>query len=260
MKAQLAAGNRRGDGKGAGLDPVGNHRMRRIPEAIDPFDQNRIGAMPADLRAHGDQAFGKIADFRFAGGIDDFRLALRQAGGNQRVLGGADRHHRKDHPPTGQARGRARLYIAVGKLDNGAKSLHRADMEIDRPRADGTAARQGDPRLAIARQKRPQHKNRGAHLADQIIRRVEIRRRAADRHGVTIAVNLYAMVPQQHLHRGRIDKMRDILEGQGAVRHQPGRHQRQRGVLRTADRDVACQRHTAVNSQPVHLFSPWMKV
>ena len=66
--------------------------------------------------------------------------------------------------------GALRHHVAAVDLDLGAEPLHRHDEKIDRPRADGAAAGQRNPRLAHARQQRRQHPEARPHLARRVRR------------------------------------------------------------------------------------------
>ena len=75
---------------------------------------------------------------RFAGGIEERRLALRQDGGHQDVLGAGNRHqvhHQAGAPePLG-----ARADIAVGDVDLRPKRLQPLDMQVHRSGTDRAA-------------------------------------------------------------------------------------------------------------------------
>ena len=256
LQCQLAAGDRGGNGECAGLDPVGDDVVSRIGKAVDTLDRNCIHAVAGDARAHCDQAFGKIADLGLARGIHNFGCALGECGRDHRVFGGADRHHRKDDARAGQPAGRPCLNVAVGELDDRAKGLHRTDMEINRPGADGAAARKRHARLTVTRQQRPEHKDRGAHLADKVIGSVEIGGAAPDHQHVARSPDIHAMIAKKDLHRSCIDKVRNVSKPQCAVGDESCRNQGQRRVFRPADHDLALQRHAAFNPQTVHIVPP----
>ena len=61
--------------------------------------------------------------------------------------------------------------IAVFERNLRAQALQAGEVNIDRPRADGAAARQRYGGLAKARQERPQYENGSAHAAHQFIGR-----------------------------------------------------------------------------------------
>ncbi len=95
-------------------------------------------------------------------------------------------------------------------------------MQIDGPRPDGAAARQGDPRLARTRQKRPQHPEARAHTAHHIVgrRRIDdIARGQMQRFALVrmpvgaLAVHrrVHAMVAQDADEKADIREVRHIL-------------------------------------------------
>ena len=61
--------------------------------------------------------------------------------------------------------------VAFFQNDARAEPLQPGEMEIDRPRADGAAARQRHRGLAKARHQRPKHQNGRAHAPHQVIGR-----------------------------------------------------------------------------------------
>ncbi len=59
--------------------------------------------------------------------------------------------------------------IAIAQIKLGTHRLQRLEVQVNRARTDGTPPRQRDDRMSIARQHRPQHKDRGPHLAHDVI-------------------------------------------------------------------------------------------
>ena len=102
-----------------------------------------------------DKAFGDIADLGLAGGVLDHRLALGQRRRHQHIVGGADGDLREDHarPPEAIARCLGD-HVAAVDVDGGAERLEARQVQIDRARADGAAARQRHVRSAVARDQR----------------------------------------------------------------------------------------------------------
>ena len=129
-------------------------------------------------------------------------------------------------------------------------------MEIDRTGADGTSPRKRDAGLSVTRQKRPKNKDRGPHLAHKIIGRIDVCHIAGHRHSVTVTIHLKAMMPEKNAHRARIHKVGNIGQTQRPVGNKTCRHQGQRRILGAADDNIAVQRHSAVNLQPVHDPAP----
>ena len=70
-----------------------------------------------------------------------------------------------------QALGRLGHDVAAVDLDLGAQRLEAHQVQVDRPRADGAAAGQGDARLPAARQQRAQHPEARAHAVDHLVGR-----------------------------------------------------------------------------------------
>ena len=64
---------------------------------------------------------------------------------------------------------RGRVDVAVAQVELGAERLEAAQVQVDGPRADGAAAGQRDDGMAVAREHRPEHQDRGAHLADDVV-------------------------------------------------------------------------------------------
>ena len=232
--------------------------MYGISKPVDAFDRNGVGAMAGDLCAHGDQTFGKVTDLGFTRGIDQFGCALCQARRDQCILRGPHRHQGEDNPCACQSGRGTRLNIPVGKLDDRTKGLHRAYMEVNRPRADGTATGKRDPRLAIASKQRPKDKDGGPHLAHQIIGRIKIGDPTLHHKNIAVATYIHAMIAKKHFHRPGIGQVRDIIELQRSIAGKRRCNQWQGRILRPADGDFASQRHPAINLQTVHLFSPLM--
>jgi hypothetical protein len=117
-------------------------------------------------------------------------------------------------------------------------------MQIDRPVADGAAAGQRHPRLAAARQDRPQHQHRGAHLAHQIVGGGGVgdpRRRQMPLARRTLALDaqLDAVLFQQLAHGGDVGQRRQVGQAQRLVGQQRRRHEGKGGILRAADLDSA---------------------
>ena len=99
-------------------------------------------------------------------------VPLASDGRHQRGVGAADRHLGKIDLAAAQAVvGACAIDVAAVDLDLRAEPLQRHDEEIDRPRADGAAARQRDLRLAHAREQRRDHPEARPHLRDELIGR-----------------------------------------------------------------------------------------
>ena len=259
---ERSARDRRGAGVAAGLDAIGHDAIRRPVQPIPTLDLQRFGADAVDRRAHRDQAVAQIDDFRLARGIFDAGAALCGHRRHQCVFGRADRYHRKGDSPAWQAAPRrGGLDVAGGELDHRAHFLERLQMQVDRPVADRTAARQRYRRLAAAADQRPQHEDRRAHLADDVIGRFGRGQLAgADRHHPaeilgprTFDLSRGAQLVKQMAEAIDIGQSRQIAQRQRFVGQQGAGHQRQRGVLGAGNRKTARKTVAAANENAVHL-------
>src|SRR5690606_34499362 len=91
----VAAGHGGGDQEGAGLDAVWQHGVPAAGQALHAVHHDAAAAGAFDVGAQGDEAVGQVDDFRLTRGVVDHGGAGGQAGGHQRVLGGAHAHHRE---------------------------------------------------------------------------------------------------------------------------------------------------------------------
>jgi hypothetical protein len=181
---------------------------------------------------------------------------------HQQVLGGADRDQRElDHGAL-QAVRRLGIDIAVGEVKLGAQLFKPMQVQIDGPRADGAAAGQRNLGMTVAREHRPQHQNRGAHLAHDVVMGGVVgdatciqRQHPALRQ----ACDLAAQRSQKFGHGGDIGQPGGIGQGQRLVGQQGGGHQRQAGVLRPRDLDGAVERPSAGDCDLVHSFCPFLR-
>ena len=63
---EVTAGDRRGDGIGAGLDAVGDQIVARVVEGIDALHQDAVRAGAFDARSHRGEAECEVANFGIA--------------------------------------------------------------------------------------------------------------------------------------------------------------------------------------------------
>jgi hypothetical protein len=266
----VAAGHGNGHGIGAGLDPVGHHLMMGAVQAVDALNADHRCARALDLRAHGGQAGGKIGHFRLAGGIDDFRLALRKRRRHHDGVGRADGHLRKLHPVALQATGRLDDHIAALDLDIRAELRQPFDEEVDRAGADGAAAGQRHAGLVHARDQWADDPEARPHLGDKFIRRGGVDDLAGgqvDRLAVQVVLAralavdriIDAVVHQDLRQLGNIAQARHIGKRQRVLGEQGGDHQRQGGILRPRNRDHALELPAPDDLDAVHIPTPTIK-
>ena len=67
----LAAGHRRGHGKGARLQPIAEDAVLDPVQPVHPLDLEPMRSRPLDLRAHGLQHRHQVVDLRLLGGVLD---------------------------------------------------------------------------------------------------------------------------------------------------------------------------------------------
>jgi hypothetical protein len=231
FQKNVAAGHGHGHGIGAGLDPVGNDAYIRAMQFVHALNGDGRGAGAGNLRAHCVEALGKVDDFRLAGGIFEHRLAAGEGGGHHQHVGGADGNLGEAVAVAAQPFACPGKHIARLDVDVGAQRLQAVDEQVDRPRADGAAARQRDLGFTHAGQKRADDPERGAHLRNQIVgcggvddvcgREVDGARIA---FGLAVAATVDGIVdamiaenPDELFHIG---KMRNVLQGQRLARQQ----------------------------------------
>ena len=140
----VAAGHRHRHRIGAGLDPVGQHGVARaVPSRDTPSISMRevpapVIFAPILIRQ---SATSLTSGSRAAFSITVVPLRERRPPSARHAC-------RRPSPSETRSRRRAaalrraRHHIAAVDLDRGAEPLHRHDQQIDRPRADGAAARQ----------------------------------------------------------------------------------------------------------------------
>ncbi len=173
------------------------------------------------------------------------------------MLGRADRHERELDLGPAQPLGRGGADIALFQLDRRAHGRQGLKVQVDRPRPDGAAARQGHLGVPRARQQRPQHVERGPHLTHQIIGgkgRGQLRRMEQGLLpvGAVTLGHLHAELAQQLAQESRVRQTRHVRQQQGLIRQNRRRHQLDRRILGPADRNGAVEAIAAVNDDAVH--------
>ena len=153
------------------------------------------------------------------------------------------------------ARGRAGMDVALAQVERGAHRLQRAQVEVHGTRADGAAARQRDHRLALAREERAEHEDRGAHAADDLV--VGLARgdgvRGQRQHAaVAQRARLRAERAQQRRHGGDVAEARRVGKRQRLLGEQRRGHQGEAGVLGARDLDAAREGAAAMDHDLVH--------
>ena len=244
LQLHLAAGRGHGERIGAGLDAVGQHRVHGAFEPVGALDA-RASLPPTPsilapiLTRH--SATSPISGSRAAFSITV--SPLRQRRRHQHGVGGAHRDLGEGHPGTLEAARRPGHHVAAVDVDLGAERLEPHQVQVDRPGADGTAARHGDARLSAARQQRAQHPEARAHAAHQLVggggvddvagrqmeRLAQMRRRVA---ALAVDGQVDAVIAQDAPQQRHVREARHVLQGEPVGGEEARDHQRQGRVLR----------------------------
>ena len=250
----VTARRQRRAGKGARLDAIGNDAMRRLRrvQSVDALDADAVRAVTLDARAHRDQQRRQIGDLGLLGRVLQDRLALRQRGRHQQVLGAGDGDHVRPDARAAQAVGLGDDVAALHR-DVRTHGLQPLDVLIHRPRTDGAAAGQRHHGHTEASQQRPEHEDRGPHRLDQFVGRHRMVDGARiEVQGVAVGQRFDAHLPQQGEGGLHVPQPRHVAQSQRFGTQQRRADLGQRGVLRSGDGDVALQAASAANQKLVH--------
>ena len=237
--------------------------MPRAMQLLDALDHDPRRAGARDPRPHLVEAIGDVGDFGLAGGVGDDGRALRKRCRHQGYMGAAHRHLGEIDPRTAQAARRLRDHIAAVDGELSAEFFERHDQEIDRPRADGAAARQRDFCLVHPRQQGRDHPEAGAHPRHQVVRRRgvdDVGCRNMQGLALILAVagplacghDVDAVVAEDALQLRDVGQPRHIVEDQRFLREQGCDHQGKRGIFRARDGNGAVELAAADDTNAVH--------
>ncbi len=210
---------------------------------------------PLTLRAHGDQEVGQVDHFRLARGVLQDAAAVGQGSGHHDVLGTGHADGIKEEVGATQAAfRRLGLDVAAFDVDGRAHGFKATDVQVDRTRTDGATARQGHFGFAETGNHRAEHQDRGTHGFHQLIRgdqgldgaRVDFNRQLFVDH------RLDAHATEQLDHGGDVVQVRQVGHGHRAITQQGRCQDRQGGVFRTGNADLAIKAGTAGNNQFIH--------
>jgi hypothetical protein len=224
-----------------------------VGEPLHALDHDRVGARTFDPRPHRNEEVREIDDFRLACRILDHRFALGERRGHHQVLGAGDRDRLEHETRTLQALG-ARPDVTVLDMNIGAHGLQTRHVDVDRAGTDGAAARQRHVCVPKPRHQRPEHEYRGAHRLDELVGREVLayrRRIDFDAHAL-IDGHAHAHASEQLDRRGHVLEMRNVADRHRTVGQQRAGENRQGGVFRSGDADLALERGTAVDLQFIH--------
>jgi len=255
---EMTAGDRGGDGVGAGLDAVADQLVPSMVEGTHPLQQNPMRPRALDARAHGGEAEREVADFGIARGVQDFAFAACEHRRHQGRLGRADRRRGQHDTAAAQAVALApRVNVTRLHIDLGAERVERFQVQVDRPCADRATARHGHARRAETGKQRRQDEDARAHAADQVIGRLRVAGLGSVQHerppGSARGVN--AEFPHHGEHGVDVRHFRNIAELQPLGAEQRGGNLRQSRILGPPNLDGAFNASAAANDQSVHAVS-----
>ena len=160
----MAAAN----GPGARDDPVRHGGVLDRRERLDALDLERRRDRRRRYRAHRLQHRADVDDLGLPRRVVDHGRALREDGGHEQVLGGADA--REVQPQVAPCRRPAgRDEEAVLAAHRGAEALEPGDVHVEPAAADVVAAGQRDVGLPAAGEQRAEDVDRGAQPAHQVV-------------------------------------------------------------------------------------------
>ena len=167
----IAARRRATQEQRSGNDAIGDDLVLDAFEVAHAFDEDRVRAVPGELRSHGDEEVREVDDLGLHRRVRDRRLAVGQDGGEHRVLGGADAWAAQldasaDEPPF---RFRDEEAVFVGDLRS--EPPEGQLVEIRRARAEDAPPRQRNLGPAKASEQRTDDIEAGRELADERIGR-----------------------------------------------------------------------------------------
>src|SRR3989454_1068201 len=232
------------------FDRVGDDRVGGARQFGDALDLHPGGARAPDPRPHRREQGREVDDLGLARRVLDPRRPLGERRGHHEVLGPRDGNEIGGDPRRLEP-ARSRHDVPVLDRDLGAEAGEPLEVLVDRPDADGAAARQGDARRAVARDERPEHEHGGPHRRDEFVRRDVVGdTRHLRRELAPLAPDGRAERLDQPHHRAHVDEVRDIRQ-MDRLRGQERRRQRgQRSVLGRAHPHRAAERYPTVDLEP----------
>ena len=259
LDEDVAVGGKRGGRPAGGFDAVGQRGVRVALELLDAFDAEGAVHIHGDDGAHLLQHGHEVHDLRLGGGAGQFGLALSQHGGQQGLLGGADRRVRQMNLRSLQAVRRGDVdAVGVVLVHIGTELAQGFQMEVDGTAADVATAERRDERLAEAMQQRSGKEDRDAGGAGEGVdvshgRHLDMG--GVDGHDALVAVDVHvhAVQAQQVGYDVHVADLRHVLEHRGARREQRGHHGLADEILPATHFDGAVQRLASLNVQDVFL-------
>ena len=251
-----ASGGRRRAEVSRRHDAVGDDPMLRAVEVAHAVNLNHAAASAPHVGPHFPHKILQVLDFRLPRRIFEDGCSLSSTGGQHDVLRGAHAGHTQPQPRApGSAPAEQAALVLLHRDPHGPEGLK---VQVDGPRPQRTAPRQGHPGAPAAAQHRPQKEDGGAHLPHQVTGHMA----AADAPGVhgdvlALSLHLTAQMPQ-NAHRGaHIGQVRAVVQHAHAAGEQRRGQNGQHAVLRPVDAQRPGERRAAPNPQASHSTPPF---
>ena len=134
----VAARDRREPDEASDLDVIGSDVPFAAAQRLDPLDAQHVRLDPLDARTEGDEEAAEVLDVRLARRVAEDRLAGRQRGGHDGVLGRHDA--RLVEEDVLAVHDSAANLVAAADRDVRAELVERVDVGIEAPPADDVSA------------------------------------------------------------------------------------------------------------------------
>ena len=176
------------------FNPVRNHPVFRAVQLRHTFDDDSTRSGAFDLRAHLVQERSQIHHLGFLCRSINNCDAIGQHGCHHHVIGTQDSRTKSAmHVDYCSAQFRRKnLDIAALHAHRRAERFETFEVQINWPVADDATTGQSDGRLLASTQRRPEHANRSAHLAHDVVRRHRVDLFCRDADGTAGALHLRA--------------------------------------------------------------------
>ena len=222
--------------------------MLRAAQLTHSVDDQALSPDALDLRAHLRQQAAQVLDVGLARGVEDLGPAMRLHRRKQDVLGTRDCRQVKHDAVAAQAVGGGDDLV-LRLADVRAHLAEATEVLFHAPGADVVTAGSGHARPAEPTEQRAQQDDRRAHPAAEIVGHIAADCAAGLQHHRALAFGVPAELGQDLGHDGGVGHPRHVVKSHAVGREQGGRHLGQRGVLGTADADVAGQLSASGDAQ-----------
>ena len=240
--------------EGAGFDAVGDDGVFGAVELGDTFDDDAVGACAFDFCAHFDEEICEIDDLGFLGRTVDDGGAFGENGGHQDIIGAEDggaKFAAQIDAGADEAAGKE-FNVTPLDADSGAESFEAFEVKIDGAVANDAAAGHGDGGFFFASEQGTKDADRGAHFPDDVVRGFGVNFFRANLDDAAGPFDIGTEFGEDLLHKIHVAKVGHAVDDAGFAGKKSGGENREGGIFRTADADIAFETGTAVNENFIH--------